>query len=148
MPRSPARQKKRTKAVASLSKRRKFLVSMLSCILFQECGRADTAFSSFPRHPSYVRGRNFVSKKMFSVTLRSAPNDSESLDEKGGLILPSHPNFPIKSVMAPMVAASDYPFRFFLRKHCDVDLTFVGSRRCLPRTASLAIVVLGRSSFA
>jgi tRNA-dihydrouridine synthase len=124
MTRSPARQKKRTKAVASLSKRRKFLVSMVPCILFQECGRAVTAFSSFPRRPSYVRGRNFVANKMSTVTLQSARNDSESQDKNAGLILPSHPNFPIKSVMAPMVAASDYPFRYFLRKYCDVDLTF------------------------
>jgi tRNA-dihydrouridine synthase len=40
------------------------------------------------------------------------------------LILPSHPDFPITSVMAPMVAASDYPFRVFLREYCGVDLTF------------------------
>ena len=40
------------------------------------------------------------------------------------LILPSHPGFPIRSVMAPMVAASDYPFRVFLRERCGVDLTF------------------------
>jgi hypothetical protein len=33
------------------------------------------------------------------------------------LILPSHPDFPISSVMAPMVAASDYPFRLFLREY-------------------------------
>jgi tRNA-dihydrouridine synthase 1 len=26
--------------------------------------------------------------------------------------------------MAPMVAASDYPFRYFLRKHCGVDLAY------------------------
>jgi tRNA-dihydrouridine synthase len=40
------------------------------------------------------------------------------------LILPSHPDFPISSVMAPMVAASDYPFRLFLREHCGVQLTY------------------------
>jgi len=39
------------------------------------------------------------------------------------LILPSHPDFPITSVMAPMVALSDYPFRVFLREN-GVDLTF------------------------
>ncbi len=40
------------------------------------------------------------------------------------LLLPSHPNTPIQTIMAPMVAASDYPFRHFLRKHCGVDLCF------------------------
>mmetsp|Transcript_48750 Transcript_48750/g.56234 ORF Transcript_48750/g.56234 Transcript_48750/m.56234 type:complete len:536 (+) Transcript_48750:58-1665(+) len=47
-----------------------------------------------------------------------------SLNAIPNLILPSHPDFPITSVMAPMVAASDYPFRLFLREYCDVDLTY------------------------
>lgn len=41
----------------------------------------------------------------------------------GGLYLPSHPNTPITSIMAPMVAASDYPFRWQCRDH-GVQLTY------------------------
>ncbi len=51
-------------------------------------------------------------------------NDTTANENAPQLILPSHPEFPITSVMAPMVAASDYPFRVFLREHCGVDLTF------------------------
>jgi hypothetical protein len=40
------------------------------------------------------------------------------------LILPCQPNKPIVGVMAPMVAASDYPFRVLLREHCGVDLLY------------------------
>ena len=46
-----------------------------------------------------------------------------SAQAAGGLILPGHPDTPIRSVMAPMVAASDYPFRLLCRMH-GVDLTF------------------------
>lgn len=38
--------------------------------------------------------------------------------------MPAHPDTPIRSVMAPMVGASDYPFRYFLRKYHGVDLTY------------------------
>ena len=54
----------------------------------------------------------------------TSTNDTTTNEDSPKLVLPSHPDFPIKSVMAPMVAASDYPFRVFLREHCGVDLTF------------------------
>lgn len=61
-----------------------------------------------------------------STNVASTPQDNGvSFEEQtSGLILPSHPDKIIRSVMAPMVAASDYPFRCFLRKHCGVDLTY------------------------
>ena len=54
------------------------------------------------------------------------PDSQQKLtkNDGGGLILPSHPDKPIRSVMAPMVAASDYPFRLFLRSRCGVDMTY------------------------
>lgn len=55
----------------------------------------------------------------------SAASENETSNGKAPkLVLPSHPDFPITSVMAPMVAASDYPFRLFLREYCNVDMTF------------------------
>ena len=54
----------------------------------------------------------------------SSETNTNTSEKNRGLILPSHPNFPIKSVMAPMVAASDYPFRYFLRHYCNVDMCF------------------------
>ena len=54
----------------------------------------------------------------------TSTSDATINDDAPKLILPSHPDFSITSVMAPMVAASDYPYRVFLREHCGVDLTF------------------------
>ena len=59
-----------------------------------------------------------------SSSLSEAVQSYPTSETPSGLFLPSHPNTPIKAVMAPMVAASDYPFRYFLRKHCGVDLTY------------------------
>ena len=53
---------------------------------------------------------------------------SSNHDSNGGvgrrLVLPSHPDRPIRHVMAPMVAASDYPYRLLLRRYGDVDLVY------------------------
>jgi tRNA-dihydrouridine synthase len=64
-----------------------------------------------------------MDKRRQSSSLLEAAHTHHA-ETPSGLILPSHPNIPIKTVMAPMVAASDYPFRHFLRKHCGVDLTY------------------------
>jgi tRNA-dihydrouridine synthase len=84
------------------------------------------AASFVPRrgHPTLLRGQKWITNSLGMKILSSDNNDHS------GLILPSHPGFNIKSVMAPMVAASDYPFRYFLRKHCDVDLTFTQMLHC------------------
>mmetsp|Transcript_32419 Transcript_32419/g.76256 ORF Transcript_32419/g.76256 Transcript_32419/m.76256 type:complete len:553 (+) Transcript_32419:151-1809(+) len=64
-------------------------------------------------------------RRVSSLSGKSNDNEGRNGENKAPtLVLPSHPDFPITSVMAPMVAASDYPFRVFLREHCGVDLTF------------------------
>jgi tRNA-dihydrouridine synthase len=68
--------------------------------------------------------RRFLSRSLDAVETEYEETNTARNDNVPKLILPSHPDFPITSVMAPMVAASDYPFRVFLREHCGVDLTF------------------------
>ncbi|KAG7358039.1 dihydrouridine synthase Dus [Nitzschia inconspicua] len=64
-------------------------------------------------------------------TLSSSPDYTRDISEQSAvqpsrppLILPCQPDQPIYSVMAPMVAASDYPFRKLLRDYCGVDLLY------------------------
>eukprot|EP00980_Cylindrotheca_fusiformis_P007963 scaffold1697_cov120-Cylindrotheca_fusiformis.AAC.45 len=76
------------------------------------------------RRNSRIQKRRLLMRRISTVLLKSSP------EAESGLTLPSYPDFPIKSVMAPMVAASDYPFRYFLRQHCDVDLTFTQMLHC------------------
>ena len=59
-----------------------------------------------------------------SISLAATKEPNSGSKESRGLVLPSHPDLQIRSVMAPMVAASDFPFRYFLHKHCGVDLTY------------------------
>ena len=59
------------------------------------------------------------------VSFSEQSDNRRQFERKDGcLILPSHPDKVIRSVMAPMVAASDYPFRLFLRSRCGVDMTY------------------------
>ena len=59
-----------------------------------------------------------------TTTAAASAASSSSSASSPPLILPSHPNFPIRSVMAPMVAVSDYPFRVLVREYGQVDLTY------------------------
>jgi hypothetical protein len=67
-----------------------------------------------------------------STKLASSPEYTNDVDcsyvapspPRPPLVLPCQPNKPIVSVMAPMVAASDYPFRVLLREHGGVDLLY------------------------
>jgi len=87
-------------------------------------GSSSLALPSLKRTDQYAAG-TFLLKKYSSVTSLSEARKNENVDSKAPpLVLSSHPDFPITSVMAPMVAASDYPFRVFLREYCGVDLTF------------------------
>ena len=72
-----------------------------------------------------LRSNGFLRRKrsLSKIQMSSSHHDS-------GLVLPSYPNLTLKSVMAPMVAASDYPFRYFLQKHCGVDLTYTQMLHC------------------
>lgn len=125
------RQRKRNKTVESISNRRNLLLPLLTGMIFGACGRTVTAFSYSHRRPSSRRIQCAMPRKFSSLSLQfSSTKDSESSHLKQGLILPSHPNFPIRHVMAPMVAASDYPFRHFLREYCGVDLTFTQMFHC------------------
>mmetsp|Transcript_60489 Transcript_60489/g.148409 ORF Transcript_60489/g.148409 Transcript_60489/m.148409 type:complete len:552 (-) Transcript_60489:135-1790(-) len=55
----------------------------------------------------------------------SLPSNNDNNGSGGrGLVLPSHPDRTIRHVMAPMVAASDYPYRLLLRRYGDVDLVY------------------------
>ena len=115
-------RKKHTKASPTTSsvhsKRRTVLFSMLCCSLFKN-GRGVAAFT---------RQTSSASTRKNHALALSSPSSDNAVKQRG-LILPSHPEFPITSVMAPMVAASDYPFRHFLRKQ-GVDLTFTQMLHC------------------
>jgi len=77
--------------------------------------RSVSALSTAPRRRS---------SPSMSATVLEASQSYHTETTSSGLILPSHPDTPIRSIMAPMVAASDYPFRYFLRKYCGVDLAY------------------------
>jgi hypothetical protein len=72
-------------------------------------------FSKSLTRPNTWNHHRSKSSRASSVQSKSAENC---------LVLPSHPKISISNVMAPMVAASDYPFRYFLRKCHGVDLTY------------------------
>jgi tRNA-dihydrouridine synthase 1 len=102
---------------------------MISCTMIlangsKKSGGFVCAFSTRARD---YRRRSFSlfqasSSTKSGVTSTSTTNDDDN--SSPGFILPSHPDLKIRTVMAPMVAASDYPFRYFLQKHCGVDLTY------------------------
>lgn len=102
-------------------------ISMLALLRTKSpCGIGGaTGFSLFPRRHLILSTR-YTSQKLESTftTLDSKRLDSDTTDVPR-FTLPSHPNVPIRHVMAPMVAASDYPFRQLLRQPQNgVDLTF------------------------
>ena len=115
--------------------RRRWLASMALNVwpntVFHRHLSSAAAFSSSMvnrrRKPLLIRQRFSVFRDelpfVFPCTklLSSVPTTAH---EQQGLILPSHPDKMIRSVMAPMVSASDYPFRHFLSKYHGVDLTF------------------------
>jgi tRNA-dihydrouridine synthase len=96
----------------------------------RSCG--STAFS-FSENQNIFTSLNPLTRKshqylLHRVLAMGSDNDcqdsSSSPSTSPALYLPSHPDTPIRSVMAPMVAASDYPFRLFLREYCGIDLTY------------------------
>mmetsp|Transcript_46440 Transcript_46440/g.112573 ORF Transcript_46440/g.112573 Transcript_46440/m.112573 type:complete len:521 (+) Transcript_46440:31-1593(+) len=103
-------------------KQRSFLLSMLSCVALQRNTRQSViAFAPTFRR---VQKTNIHLRSLHETFLSGQKNENAP-----DLILPSHPGTPIRTVMAPMVAASDYPFRCLLRKY-GVDLTFTQMLHC------------------
>ena len=115
-------QSNRRRRQAHFSK--KSMASLVLAVLShgrrQSHGGVVQAFSLTARR----QARCYSSSSSTSLAATANGDVSSTQSSLPGLILPSLPDTPITSVMAPMVAASDYPFRHFLRKHCGVQLTY------------------------
>lgn len=111
--------KKRSSQALFVLQYRAFLFSMLSSAALQSNVRQ--AVVAFASSYSDVRSRmtGIRRRQMQAIFLAT-----ESNNDSRRLILPSHPDIAIQTVMAPMVAASDYPFRYILQKRYGVDLAF------------------------
>lgn len=74
--------------------------------------------------PQYSTWRAHCRNLLHRAHCRHLLHGTRSLNEPTSLFLPSQPGKQISTVLAPMVAASDYPFRCLCRQHSDIDLTF------------------------
>lgn len=117
--------KKRTRQAHCVLQHRGFLFSMLSSVALQGNVR-QTVVAFAPVYSSIRSRKTSIRRRSLHNTFLAAENNNDSQ----GLILPSHPDSPIKTVMAPMVAASDYPFRYLLQKKYGVDLAFTQMFHC------------------
>jgi tRNA-dihydrouridine synthase len=118
---------------------------MLLCLLGSTWSRAAAFQSSVPVHASHMRRQaqaqaqpyRSVSKRRLGLAAVGSASDNSLSDRTSttteststltsntnALYLPGRPDFPIQSVMAPMVGQSDYAFRCLCRQY-GVDLTY------------------------